>query len=212
MRKPLRALCCVALAAAILVTGTVGCQKTPPPTEAVAKNTTAKAPPTHRFDEQDPEIQALKNLDAQGVDMAKVDTKTEVAALLLLNSMLLEVGQKAKGRVGLLQDYIKANKLEKALATDDDPVADVIYGVDNTFLCRALIADIFVPYEAVGLDAVPSEFQLDDRYRVTPIDFGDVCINYWGQAYEAQAPPEVLEDLTEEAYNRALVVQNPETS
>ena len=33
-----------------------------------------------------------------------------------------------------------------ALAADD-PLADVIFGVDNTFLSRALQEDIFLPYE-----------------------------------------------------------------
>ena len=39
-------------------------------------------------------------------------------------------------------------------------------------------AGIFVPYTAKGLDRVPAALQLDDRNRVTPIDYGDVCVNY----------------------------------
>ena len=35
--------------------------------------------------------------------------------------------------------------VNQAILTKDNPLADVIYGVDNTFLSRALDADIFQP-------------------------------------------------------------------
>ncbi|MCK7519748.1 MAG: hypothetical protein MZV64_19500 [Ignavibacteriales bacterium] len=36
--------------------------------------------------------------------------------------------------------------LNKAILTRDAPLADVLFGVDNTFLSRALEAEIFEPY------------------------------------------------------------------
>ena len=36
--------------------------------------------------------------------------------------------------------------VNKAILTKDAPLADVLYGVDNTFLSRALEAGIFDPY------------------------------------------------------------------
>jgi hypothetical protein len=127
MSRQLRALSRAVSVVALLLAGVTGCQQTTgtAPEEGPPKAAAKTTRPPHRFDEKDPEIQALKGLDYQSVDMSKVDVKTEVSALLLLNSLLLDVEQKANGRIGLLRDYIAANKLEKALATDDDPVADV---------------------------------------------------------------------------------------
>ena len=69
--------------------------------------------------------------------------------------------------------------LASAILTSSNPSADVIFGIDNTFLQRALNADIFAVYESPSLSKVSEEIQLDTQHRVTPIDFGDVCINYW---------------------------------
>jgi thiamine transport system substrate-binding protein len=96
----------------------------------------------------------------------------------------------------------------------DQPLADVLYGVDNTFLSRALEADVFQPYRSPALDAVPERFRLDPELRVTPIDHADVCLNVDVPALEAAGltVPERLEDLADPAYQGTLVVQNPATS
>ncbi len=90
----------------------------------------------------------------------------------------------------------------------------MLFGVDNTFLTRALDADLFVPYDAAGLDGVPEELQLDPEHRVTPIDYGDVCVNYDIAALAAAgvAPPQTLDDLIDPAYRGMLAVEDPATS
>ncbi len=100
-----------------------------------------------------------------------------------------------------------------SILTVGNPLGDVMYGIDNTFLQRALDADLFEAYESPALANVPTEFQLDNRHRVTPIDFGDVCANYWTDAFDGNLPaPTELSDLADPAYRGMLVVQNPETS
>ncbi len=103
--------------------------------------------------------------------------------------------------------------LNQAILAKDHPLADVLYGVDNTFLSRALDAGIFEPYESPGLASVPPEFRLDLSYRATPIDYGDICVNYdkvaFGGAIKA---PATLRDLTKPEYRSKLVVENPATS
>lgn len=104
--------------------------------------------------------------------------------------------------------------LNKAILSEDAPLADVFYGVDNTFLSRALKADIFEPYQSQKLENVPPAFQLDPEYRMTPVDYGDVCINY-DKTYFADnnlPVPAALEDLLKPEYNGLLVVENPATS
>jgi thiamine transport system substrate-binding protein len=104
--------------------------------------------------------------------------------------------------------------LNQAILTKDAPLGDAFFGVDNTFLSRALEAGIFVPYTAKGLDTVPAALRLDNRSRVTPIDFGDVCVNYDKQWFaDKQLPvPTSLDDLADPKYRDQLVVENAATS
>jgi thiamine transport system substrate-binding protein len=104
--------------------------------------------------------------------------------------------------------------VNQAVLSAGNPQGDVLFGVDNTLLSRALDEDVFVPYEAEGLDAVDPDLVLDGEHRVTPIDRGDVCLNYDKAAFAgADVPvPETLEDLTDPAYAGDLVVENPATS
>jgi thiamine transport system substrate-binding protein len=104
--------------------------------------------------------------------------------------------------------------LNKAILTKDAPLADVFYGVDNTFLSRALAADIFETYQSPALATIPAAFQLDPSNRLTPVDYGDVCINY-DKAYFAGknlSVPATFEDLLKPEYKGLLVVENPATS
>ena len=104
--------------------------------------------------------------------------------------------------------------LNKAILTGDAPLADVFYGIDNTFLSRALDAGIFEPYQSPALNIIPSAFQLDKTHQLLPVDFGDVCINY-DRSYFAEndlSVPQALEDLLKPEYNGLLVVENPATS
>ena len=112
--------------------------------------------------------------------------------------------------------------LSQAILTKDNPLADVIFGVDNTFLSRAIDAGITKPYESPRLEVVAPVHRLDASNSFTPIDFGDVCLNYDKAALAELGigPPEPLTALlpAEQAPDAipeladALVVQDPATS
>ena len=104
--------------------------------------------------------------------------------------------------------------VNKAALSKENPLADVFYGVDNTFLSRALEEDIFEVYESPLLDEIDPVFQLDPTYRALPVDFGDVCLNYQISYFEdlAMSPPDTLEDLLLPEYKDLLTVENPATS
>jgi thiamine transport system substrate-binding protein len=104
--------------------------------------------------------------------------------------------------------------LNQAILSQDNPLADVLYGVDNTLLGRALAEDIFEVYESPLLNEIPDHFELDEQHRVSPVDYGDVCLNYDKSWFEAEGlePPSGLEDLTEPGYEGLTVVENPATS
>jgi thiamine transport system substrate-binding protein len=104
--------------------------------------------------------------------------------------------------------------LNQALLSKDSPLADVIFGVDNTFLSRALGGDILEAYESPQLAQVPDGLELDPTHHLLPIDYGDVCLNYdkvWF-AENDLAPPADLTDLTEPPYKGLTVVENAATS
>jgi thiamine transport system substrate-binding protein len=103
--------------------------------------------------------------------------------------------------------------VNQTILTKDNPIADVLYGVDNTFLSRAIDADIFVPYAATEIENVDTYLRVDGDH-VTPIDFGDVCVNYDIAGLEAidVPPPDTLEDLIDPLYEGLLVVEDPATS
>lgn len=102
-----------------------------------------------------------------------------------------------------------------AALTAGNPEADVIWGIDNTFLSRAIDADVFEPYEAEGLDSIPADLTgLVPDHEATPVDFGDVCLNYDIDALDRLdlAPPTSFADLLRPEYEGKLVVENPGTS
>jgi thiamine transport system substrate-binding protein len=104
--------------------------------------------------------------------------------------------------------------LNKAIISKDSPLADVFFGVDNTFLSRALKAGIFEPYAAPALASIPGTFKLDSSNNLLPIDYGYVTINYDKAALSKAnlQPPSKLEDLTQPEWKDKLVVENPATS
>lgn len=105
--------------------------------------------------------------------------------------------------------------VSKAVLTAGNPEGDVLYGIDNTNLARAVDADVFERYVADGIESIPDELrELTRDSAVTPIDFGDVCVNVdleWFAEQELD-PPTDLASLADPAFADLLVVQNPATS
>ncbi|MFE6363729.1 thiamine ABC transporter substrate binding subunit [Streptomyces sp. NPDC057806] len=129
--------------------------------------------------------------------------------------VLAEFEKSSGYRVKVLEDGDAGQAVNKAILTKDNPQGDVFFGVDNTLLSRALDNGLFQPYEAKGLDQIDATFQLDrDEHRVTPVGYGDICVNYDKKYFEERdlAPPSTLDDLVEPAYKNLLVTENASTS
>jgi len=116
--------------------------------------------------------------------------------------------------VEILQAGDAGVTLNQAILSADNPLADVLYGVDNTLLSRALGAGIFEAYDSPLLDEIPDHLELDPQHRALPVDYGDVCLNYDKAWFAGQglAPPAGLEDLVKPEYAGLTVVENPATS
>jgi thiamine transport system substrate-binding protein len=110
-----------------------------------------------------------------------------------------EVIKEFKSQTGITIKQIKAGDAgeltNKLVLTKDAPIADVVYGIDNTFLDVALENDV--------IEGTPEQ-----------VDFGDVCINFdkdWFALNETPAPRSI-KDLTKPAYKGLTVITNPTTS
>ncbi|MCY4019839.1 MAG: thiamine ABC transporter substrate-binding protein [Chloroflexi bacterium] len=104
--------------------------------------------------------------------------------------------------------------VNQSILSVNNPLGDVLYGIDNTFLSRALKAEIFATYESPELQYVDASLIPDVNHAVTPIDYGDVCLNYDIAYFDDNevALPSSLADLTLTEYQGLLVVENPATS
>lgn len=119
-----------------------------------------------------------------------------------------------KTKLRFLKSGDAGSAVNQAILSKNNPLADVFYGVDNTFMSRALKAGIFETYRSPLLAEIPDHLQLDKELRLLPVDFGDVCLNYDKKWFAQRkiAPPERLEDLTKPALHNLTVVENPATS
>ena len=105
-------------------------------------------------------------------------------------------------KVVFLQSGDAGAVLNQAILTKDAPLADILFGVDNTFLSRALDADIFEAYQSPALSDISDEYKLDPSNRALPVDYGDVCINYDKNYFTENnlAVPQTFEDLAKPEY------------
>ncbi|MER5197038.1 thiamine ABC transporter substrate-binding protein [Streptomyces sp. NPDC002755] len=130
-------------------------------------------------------------------------------------SVLADFEKSSGYQVKVLKDGDAGQAVNKAILTKDNPQGDVFFGVDNTLLSRALDNGLFQPYEAKGSDQVLPAYRADQgKHRVTPVDTGDICVNY-DKAYFSEhklTPPASFDDLLKPAYKNLLVTENAATS
>jgi thiamine transport system substrate-binding protein len=103
--------------------------------------------------------------------------------------------------------------IAKATLTAGNPEGDVMWGVDNTLLSRALDADVFDPYVS-EVDGLDPDLVATASNIVTPVDYGDVCVNYDVARLEELGidPPTSFDDLSSPEYRSLLVVPSALTS
>lgn len=103
----------------------------------------------------------------------------------------------------------------KLVLTKDNPLADAVYGIDNTFASRAVAEGVLAEHDA-DRPGSAARFALDgeaDKY-LTPVDYSDVCINVddtWF-AKNGLTPPRTFDDLVDPAYEDLLVVPGATSS
>ena len=103
----------------------------------------------------------------------------------------------------------------KLVLTKDSPIADVVYGIDNTFASRAV--DEGVLAEHTPADNPGEEYEPQDpaaAEQLTPVDYSDVCVNVDDTWFEQNdvPPPASFDDLADERYRGLFVTPAPSTS
>jgi thiamine transport system substrate-binding protein len=104
--------------------------------------------------------------------------------------------------------------LNRLILTRRAPIADVVYGLDNSLLPRARQADLLQPYRSPALSRVPAAYRLSEDGLLNTVDYGFVALNYDRAWFEKNkvALPRSLDDLKTPTYARLTVVQSPATS
>lgn len=101
--------------------------------------------------------------------------------------------------------------LNKLILTRANPIADVVFGIDNTLAPKALAAGVLDTYRGAAANS-PASFSLPAP--LVPVDYSYVTVNFDKAWFSKRgvALPKSLEDLAQPAYAGMLVVQNPATS
>ncbi len=100
--------------------------------------------------------------------------------------------------------------LNQLILEKENPMGDVVVGLDSSLLERTLDAEILDTYDSPALKNVPDELIFDTSYHLLPYDYGHFAICYDSEKLEV--PPVSLEDLTSEKYSDSLILMDPRTS
>jgi thiamine transport system substrate-binding protein len=101
--------------------------------------------------------------------------------------------------------------LNKLILTRKAPIADVVYGIDNAQAVKAKEADVIDAYDGASAQG---ESKAEFAGMAVAVDYGFVTLNYdkASVAKRGTPLPKSLEELTQPAYKKWLVVENPATS
>ena len=122
--------------------------------------------------------------------------------------------------------------LNKLILTRAQPIADVVFGLDNALIGKAAAANVLDSYagpaasraSVVSLASSQARLQAGSKtgskpdsvppMLLLPVDYGFVTINYDRTWFSKNnlALPKTLEDLAQPSYRNLLAVQNPATS
>ncbi len=100
--------------------------------------------------------------------------------------------------------------MSRAILEKENPQADIIVGIDNNMLARAMEEEILDPYRSSNLDRIPAELVFDSTNSVTPFDYGYFAIVY--DSDTLPEPPRSLEELAAPQYRSKIIVEDPRTS
>jgi thiamine transport system substrate-binding protein len=100
--------------------------------------------------------------------------------------------------------------LNRAILEKNKPRADIVLGIDNNLLAKAIDAGVLIPYRSPNISRIPVELLFDPTFHVTPFDHGHFAIVY--DSKRLANPPKSLADLLKPEYKDSIILQDPRTS
>ncbi len=113
-------------------------------------------------------------------------------------------------KVSLISAGDSGQVLQRAILEKNAPKADIIIGIDDNLIQRALKADILQSYRSPAVDNVPEALHFDKTYHVTPYDYGYFAFIF--DTASSLPKPQSLDELTDPIYKKSIIVMDPRTS
>ena len=141
------------------------------------------------------------------------------ASFVLPKPLLAQFEKDAGVKLRITKAGDAGEMLNKLILTRANPIADVVFGIDNVLVGKALAAQVLDTNDTslaggAPLPGATAPNSVNLPAGLVPVDYGYVTLNY-DKAWFAKkrlALPQSLEDLAQPAYAKLLVVQNPATS
>lgn len=163
---------------------------------------------------------ALASLSGCAGGAPAANSKTVVIAThdswAMPKSVLADFTKQTGYTVKIEQQGDAGELTNKLVLTKGSPIADGVYGIDNTFATRATDAGILADYRSSKEPASAKRFDLPGNAgdQLNPVDYGDVCVNVdhsWFAKHHL-AEPKTFDDLTKPAYKNLFVTEAATTS
>ena len=125
--------------------------------------------------------------------------------------LLAQFESEAGVKLAVIKGGDAGEMLNKLILTRAQPIADVVFGLDNALVAKAQAANVLDAYNGAAAQRA-SAAPLSNG--VLAVDYGYVTLNY-DRAWFAKSAlplPKSLEELAQPAYRNLLVVENPATS
>ena len=92
----------------------------------------------------------------------------------------------------------------------NNPRADVVIGLDATYLPRIEADNLLEPYEPSGIENIDPQHLIDPRMRAIPFDYGHITLNY--DSWALPEPPRSWEELLDPRLRNSIIMLHPGTS
>jgi thiamine transport system substrate-binding protein len=128
----------------------------------------------------------------------------------LANATIPKFEEKYGVKVKLITLGDAGEVLNRLILEKDNPRADVVIGIDNNLIAKAIESGVLEPFKPSNIDVVPQELIFDPTYHVVPFDYGFIAVVY--RKDEVKNPPQSFEDLLKPEWSKSLIVEDPRTS
>ncbi len=155
-------------------------------------------------------LAAFLPVTAKGADLTIYAYDSFVSEWGPAGKVIPKFEKKYTVRVHVISVGDSGQVLNRAILEKKRPKADIILGIDNNMLSKALDAEILMPYVSPNLAFISEDLIFDKTHHVTPFDHGYFAIVY--DSMKLKNPPKSLEELLRPEFRDKLILEDPRTS